>query len=415
MTQSTKVLYISYDGMTDPLGQSQVIPYIEGLTRQGLEFHLLSCEKPERFATEFDQISAKLLQANIHWHPIPYTSRPPVLSTLKDIRRLKKEATLLHSEHHFQATHCRSYIAAFVGLMLKKKEKVPFIFDMRGFWADERIDGKLWNTKNPIFYLIYKYFKKKEKEFLHHSDHVVTLTENGKSEIIQNFGLKHIPAISVIPCCVDHELFSRDKVTETEKKVWANKLKIKSDDLIISYSGSVGTWYMLEEMLDFFNVLSEKYSNAKFLFITLDEPEKIMSACHSKNIDPNRIIICKAKRNEMPVLLSLSTLSLFFIKPAYSKKASSPTKMGELMSMGIPFITNSGVGDIDLLVNEYKVGIAIKEQTEAAYSEAIESIPALLKQDIEVSKEVAKTKYSLEFGVASYFNIYNQLKQNSQL
>ncbi|MEI6853447.1 MAG: glycosyltransferase, partial [Bacteroidota bacterium] len=71
MTQPTKVLYISYDGMTDPLGQSQVIPYIEGLTKKGLEFHLLSCEKPERFATEFAQISEKLLQANIHWHPIP--------------------------------------------------------------------------------------------------------------------------------------------------------------------------------------------------------------------------------------------------------------------------------------------------------------------------------------------------------
>ena len=100
----------------------------------------------------------------------------------------------------------------------------------------------------------------------------------------------------------------------------------------------------------------------------------------------------------MPVLLSLSTLSLFFIKPAYSKKASSPTKMGELMSMGIPFITNSGVGDIDLLVNEYKVGIAIKDQTKAAYGEAIESIPALLKQDIEVSKKWQKqnTLWNLE-------------------
>ncbi len=406
-----KVLYISYDGMTDPLGQSQVIPYLEGLTKRGLEFHLLSCEKPERFASGFEQVSEKLLQAKIHWHPIPYTSNPPVLSTVKDIRRLNKEADLLDREHHFQAVHCRSYIAAFVGLRLKQKKRLPFIFDMRGFWVDERIDGKLWNIKNPIYFLIYKYFKRKEKEFLNNSDHIIILTENGKSEIIQNFGLTQNTEISVIPCCVDNELFSNQDISLQDKYVWMKELKLEQDDFIISYSGSVGTWYMLEEMLDFFKILIDSYQNAKFLFITLDDPEKIISVAKSKKIDTEKIIICKAERSEMPFLLSLSTLSLFFIKPAYSKKASSPTKMGELMSMGIPFITNSGVGDIDSLVNQYKTGIVIKDQTETAYREAIKSIPALLEQDTEIIRNVAKTKYSLDFGVASYYNIYNQLMQ----
>jgi glycosyltransferase involved in cell wall biosynthesis len=411
MISPGKVLYISYDGMTDPLGQSQVIPYIEGLTKLGIEFHLLSCEKPERFISGFDQVSEKLLKAKIHWHPIPYTSSPPVLSTLKDILRLNKEAELLDREHHFQVVHCRSYIAAFVGLRLKKKKKVPFIFDMRGFWADERIDGKLWNIKNPIYLLIYKYFKRKEKEFLNHSDHIITLTENGKSEIIQNFGLTQKTEISVIPCCVDTELFSKQDISLQDQYSWIKELNLGQDDFVISYSGSVGTWYMLEEMLDFFKVLSDSYHKAKFLFITLDDPEKIISVARSKDIDTGKIIICKAKRSEMPLLLSLSTLSLFFIKPAYSKKASSPTKMGELMSMGIPFITNSGVGDIDKLVNEYKTGILIKDHTETGYHEAIKSIPALLEQDTEICRNVAKTKYSLDFGVASYYQIYNQLMQ----
>jgi glycosyltransferase involved in cell wall biosynthesis len=411
----TKVLYVSYDGMMDSLGQSQVIPYIEGLTKLGFEFHLLSCEKPERYGSAFNQICKKLQEAKIHWHPIPYTSSPPVLSTIKDIRRLNKESEKLNREHHFQAVHCRSYIAAFVGLKLKMNNRIPFIFDMRGFWADERIDGKIWNIKNPFYYLIYKYFKRKEKEFLNNSDHIISLTEIGKSEIIKNFGFTKKTGISVIPCCVDNELFSGDNISLADKNVWMEKLKINTGDFIVSYSGSVGTWYMLEEMLDFFIVLSENYPEAKFLFITLDDPEKIISESKSKNIGTSKIIICKAKRAEMPILLSLSTLSLFFIKPAYSKKASSPTKMGELMSMGIPFITNSGVGDIDKLVNEYKIGIVVKDQTEASYREAIGSIPALLEQDSEISKNVAKTKYSLEYGVTSYYKIYNQLIQKSQL
>jgi glycosyltransferase involved in cell wall biosynthesis len=406
----TTVLYVSYDGMTDPLGQSQVIPYIEGLTRQGFEFHLLSCEKPEAYNANFEQISEKLQQAKIHWHPLRYTSRPPVISTLMDIRRLQKEAALLHRKHHFQAVHCRSYIASFVGLRLKKRKKVPFIFDMRGFWADERLEGNIWNRKNPIYYFIYKYFKRKEKEFLSHADHVVSLTENGKNEILQNFGLIKFPEISVIPCCVDIELFSGEKISNAEKNTWKERLKIKNDEFIISYVGSIGTWYMLDEMLDFFMVLNKSYHNAKFLFITPENPEKILSVSKSKNLDTGKIIIYKAKRHEMPSLLSVSNISLFFIRPVYSKKASSPTKMGELMSMGLPFITNSGVGDIDQLINEYKIGITVKDFTETAYLETIKAIPTLLENDKEVSKNVAKPKYSLQYGIELYLKIYNQLK-----
>ncbi len=44
-----KILFISYDGMTDPLGQSQVIPYLEGLTKYGYLFTILSCDKPKMY------------------------------------------------------------------------------------------------------------------------------------------------------------------------------------------------------------------------------------------------------------------------------------------------------------------------------------------------------------------------------
>ncbi len=47
--KNQNVLYISYDGMTDPLGQSQVLPYLIGLSEQGYAFDLISFEKKERF------------------------------------------------------------------------------------------------------------------------------------------------------------------------------------------------------------------------------------------------------------------------------------------------------------------------------------------------------------------------------
>ena len=45
-----KVLFIAYDGLTDPLGQSQIIPYLAGLSKANYQFTILSVEKKQRLS-----------------------------------------------------------------------------------------------------------------------------------------------------------------------------------------------------------------------------------------------------------------------------------------------------------------------------------------------------------------------------
>ena len=152
--------------MTDQLGQSQVIPYLIGLSEKNYSITILSCEKKGAFEKGKTKIKELLDRHNILWEPLLYTKYPPVLSTIYDISKIKKKADQLSRKTNFDIVHCRSYIAGMVGLTLKKKYQCKFIFDMRGFWADERVDGKLWNLNNPVYKIIYKYFKRKEKEML---------------------------------------------------------------------------------------------------------------------------------------------------------------------------------------------------------------------------------------------------------
>ena len=61
--KNARVLYISYNGMLDPLGQSQVIPYLKELNQRGVEFTLLSFERPEALAkhdTEIERMRSDL-------------------------------------------------------------------------------------------------------------------------------------------------------------------------------------------------------------------------------------------------------------------------------------------------------------------------------------------------------------------
>jgi len=161
--------------------------------------------------------------------------------------------------------HCRSYVAAEIGLLFKRKFGAKFLFDMRGFWADEKRDSS-WNISNPIFKAIYRYYKKKERQYLHAADYIISLTEAGKKEMMQWASYDPSIPIGVIPTCTDMDLFSL--TSEEQKKNSRQNLGISNDALVVSYLGSIGTWYMLDEMLILFRKLKKTYHDAVFLFVT---------------------------------------------------------------------------------------------------------------------------------------------------
>lgn len=399
-----KVLYLTYDGLTDPLGQSQILPYLTGLVAEGFSITIISFEKPENRNAK-KSIELQLSEHQFQWHPLSYTKRPPVLSTLWDIYRLRKLVTKLHKNSPFDLVHCRSYITALVGLHLKRKKGIPFLFDMRGFWADERVDGNIWAFSNPLFRSIYRFFKKKEKQFFSESDHIISLTHAGK-EIIKGriVPTNHAP-ITVIPCCVDTEHF--DSTKETNLSHLKNTHAIPDSAFILGYVGSIGTWYMLPEMLDFFCILLKEKPNAIFFFVTKEAPESILSICQEKGIPIDNIRIASAQRQEVPSYISLFDWSIFFIKPVFSKQASSPTKQGELMSMGVPIICNTSIGDTDQIVKEFNSGVLVNEFNDPSYMQAITEMNHYNKDSV-LLREGSIKYFGLQEGIRTYSSVYSK-------
>ena len=396
--------------MTDPLGQSQVLPYLVGLSKEGFHFHLISFEKDEKFELHREHIQAICDQHGISWHPLSYTKKPPLFSTIYDVQRMKRLAYRLHKEHAFKIIHCRSYISALVGLRMKNRFGTKFLFDMRGFWANERVDGNIWNLKNPVFKTVYNFFKKKELQFFSQADYTISLTHNGRKEIESWSAFRrNPPKIEVIPCCVDLNLFDPTAISETKQSDLRQQLNIQTSDFILGYVGSIGTWYMLPEMLDYFKVLKESNSNTKFLFVTGENPSTILTKAKEKGIDEASIIITSCRHSEVPLNISLFSASIFFIRPSYSKKASSPTKQGEIKAMGVPLVCNAGVGDTDFVVEQYKAGIVIQELNESNYrASMIDSTSYDRTTTIKGSYEF----YGLEVGVQRYLGVYQKLLES---
>lgn len=402
------VLYLSYDGMTDQLGQSQVLPYLVGLSKLGYSFHLISFEKKEHYAKSKNIIEQICAEAKVTWHPLVYHKWPPIISTWYDLQLLKQKCFQLHRLHQFKIVHCRSYITPFAGQALKKKFGVKFIFDMRGFYADERVDGGIWNQRNPIFKAVYNYFKHAEKKFLHDADHIISLTSRAE-KIIQSWQLKSQPLpITVIPCCADLNLFHYQAVSEEQKSLLKNTLGIANETKVVIYLGAIGTWYMLNEMLDFFKSFKQTYANAKMLFVTNDNAEVIMTNSKNKNIASSDIVITSVPRAQVPVHIAISDVALFFIKPVFSKSASSPTKQGEIMGMGVPIICNSGIGDTDEIIRHTNSGILIASFESAQYEQAVKAVAATIFSKEEI-RQGAQTYYALDMGVSRYHAVYKAM------
>lgn len=401
------VLFISYDGMTDSLGQSQVLPYLRGLRKKGYRVSLVSCEKKARFDLYRQQIEADCTANDIAWHPVNYSHKIPIISIIWNILKINKITSKIYKNKAFHLVHCRSYISALIGIKIKKKHGLKMLFDMRGFWADERVDGNIWNLSNPIYKWVYNYFKKKEQLFLTYSDHIISLTENGKNEILNwNLPAVNTAKITVIPCCVDLNLFDSRKIDPVALLDKKDTLGINKTDYILGYVGSIGTWYMLPEMLDYFKILKQEKPNAKFVFVTGENPATILSIATEKGISSSDIITTSCLHKDVPLHISLFNESIFFIRPSYSKKASSPTKQGEIMAMGIPLVCNAGVGDTDRIVIHYQSGTVIQEMNEQSYDTAVQKGISYNK---EKTIEGAKDYFSLETGVEKYAKIYATL------
>lgn len=404
-----RVLFISYDGMTDPLGQSQVIPYLTGLSKFGYDFTILSCEKSANYLLHKKEIENLLRSFGIKWAPIPYHKKPPVFSTIYDVIQLYKKAKKLHLQSSFDMVHTRPGIPALIGLKMKKKFGIKFLNDIREFYADSRIDGEIWNSKSFLYKKIYHFFKQKENEAVERSDGIVCLTYTAEKIIRQWPQCKKNIPLTVIPCSVDMNLFDRQKVNMIQKSKFKNELDIQESDFIISYLGSVGSWYLTNEMMQFFKTISDKIPAAKFLFISPGEHELITQAALKHGLIANKIMVKQAARNEIPVLLSFSKYSVFFIKPCYSKQSSSPTKHGEIMAMGIPVITNNGVGDVANIVQKYQSGIVLKELNEKEFNSVANAINEGTTFDEHNIRTGALEYYSLTNAIEKYKTIYKKI------
>ena len=412
-----KTLYICYFGVRQPLVQTQVIPYLLEIAKDGVAISLLTFEPDLKANWTTEQIETErrhLAEKGIDWHLLPYHKRFSVIATAYDVFGGVRFVRRTIRANNIDILHGRSHVATLMGALAKKvsKRKPKLLFDIRGFFPEEYTDAGVW----PEGGLLFRTVKRIERWLMKEADGFVVLTEKAREILFpesSETGFDKVGRpVEVIPCCVDLKRFAvANNVSRGDMR---KKLGVE-DRNVIAYVGSFGGWYLTDEMIDFY-VAAREFDRSTFvLILTQRDKEVIARQLRQKGFANTDFLVETVPPSGIANYLNSADMAISFIKACYSKLSSSPTKIAEYLAAGVPIIFNSGVGDLDHMIGGENVGIVVENFTTIDYEKALREFRDLKQDDgLRTRCEQTAVKFFAleEVGGVKYRKIYERLITN---
>jgi glycosyltransferase involved in cell wall biosynthesis len=390
-------VYVTRNGLLEPLGQSQVFGYLRGLS-QHYRITLITYEKDEDWA-DADRVAemrAACARLGIRWVPQRFLRRPRLVAPALSMIRM---AWLLWREVRGQDArliHARSYIPAVVAMVVGRLAGVPFLFDMRALWPEELITaGRLRRGS-----LLNRAILAAERACLHRAGAVVSLTHAGVEYLGRAYPTEMAgQRVAVIPTCADLDRFVPAEVPPTRPVI-----------------GCLGTllsgWFRLDWLAAFLAVAARKDRALQFEVTTLDDPAQVRAAIDPMEVLGARLQIAPAEAGQVQTVLQGQRASvMFYAGGEVSELGRSPTRMAEVLGCGLPVVANEGVGDVAQIIRDHNVGVVVSGATAPEMQAAWDALLALLADPGLPARcrGAAEALFSLEAGTAAFAALYEQV------
>jgi len=297
--------------------------------------------------------------------------------------------------HGAELVHARGYVPAFIAQRLG----LPFLFDMRGFWPDERVDGEHWKRSS----LRYRMWKGIERTLCRDARAIVVLTERAQGEL-RRLGLAPAETpVRVIPTCADLAHFRPVPPEERPPECRADVPRY----LIL---GSTGTWYLRDETLDLAALALHRDSRAVLHVLTLDAPGPLARGLVARGVAEHRVVVRAVPPADVPRWISGARAAFILLRSSWSKGASCPTKLGELLGCGVPVLMTPGIGDADRILDGSRVGVMVTAFDEAPLARALHLLDVLHDRGgvAERCRALAEREFALPIGVERFDAAYRE-------
>ena len=233
------ILYISYDSILDAISKSQIIPLLNKYSYEH-KVYLISVEKNLNEAKNYK----KKFKNKIQFKFLKYKKN----KLLKFLDILANQFLILKFIiiNKIDIVHVRSYMPISLLILTKLFKNIKIIFDIRGFWFDEKYEAGLISRE------VYNFLKFFEKLLFKTADIIVTLSAVSKKIIIKKFNIK-AHNIYVVPTFTNFTNFINTKKTTNKKKI------------TFGYIGNLKMNYEFHKVIKFLNIYNKINKNWSFL------------------------------------------------------------------------------------------------------------------------------------------------------
>lgn len=394
MLKDKRALFVSYNAATEPLVKSQVLPYISALSAHGVKFHLMSFEKDLAAGAE---VSRQLKDAGIEWIRLKFHHRPFILAKPFDIKLGSLVALWTCITKKIDIVHARGIMGACISLVPAKLCGARFIFDMKSSLAEGySLSGRIKRGS-----LAHKALAYLERLCILNSDEVIVETNAHKRQLEKMAAsIKRPPRITALPCCVDTARFAGDQ---------AGAYPPSGGGIRLVYLGSLSGWYMVPEMLSFFETVKKGHPGSEFLFLTDDKDGALGRMIKERKLEG--VTVSKARYEDVPKCLGGATAGILFKQPN-QRLDSFPIKIAEYLAAGLPVVINEGMGDVEELISRNRAGVVVRSCDTGSYIAASRVLEDLVKEGGSLRErcgKVAAENLDISFGLSVYSAIYGRL------
>lgn len=328
------ILYFCYQSLMDPLTWSQVVAYLEGLARAGYRPILVTFESHRLPAEERARMRQRLGRRGIRWRSLRYHKTPTVPATAWDIACGIALGFWLIRRHGVRLIHARSHVPAVMAAALAVLTRRPFLFDIRGFLAEEYADAGVWRDGGWLFRLV----RAVERRLAGRAEGIVVLTERAATSLRDRYPSEVIgKPIEIIPCCVD----LRDVPGAPPGPAGDSA----EGDAGLVYVGKLGGRYVTRSLVDLFAAARRQMPGLRWTVLTQSDPSELRAHATDAGLD-DLIRIDQVGHDRLFAELGRARAGVCLHRGERSAFACSPTKIAEYLATGLAVVASSDLGDV---------------------------------------------------------------------
>lgn len=367
--------YVTIDSLSEGVGSSQITPLITRLSTSGLRISLISYEKRKPSIDLVEHFDA----LGVTWSPRPFGSSGPTggLTRLHKVKLDIPKTKLIHARSDIPAV---SAIAS---------RQAPVLWDVRSLWADQKriIQKSLLNNA------LYGVYRGMESVAARGCIGMSTLS----SAVIPILEQRHkkLPLLrTVVSTTVDLNRFQ-----------FSSPIPIKIRAL---FSGTYNQYYDLHLSALFISELRKHVDFETHWARPVESDRDSLGVTETK--------VFPATQFEMATLIPNFSFGVSVCKMnnGPSLTAAMPTKIAEFLACGRPIVVNKGLGDMDSLIEEFKVGVVLDGTKENLSKSAIDILELLLDPELpNRCRALAESNFNMDVGAQSYLHLYAKMLKES--